>query len=266
MKKHSFVMIRYSVLSMSRSWKLNKSNEFNSYKEKLFDRARLEEREKVFKLITLPSIKNMNSTEVTVLIFVSESMPDEYFDRLSNLVSPHRNFKLVKLCYEESINLQMNATIETMLKEMGEDVVYSTIRLDDDDAVSKNYLELLSGYLNHGFVGYCISFSSGYGAIVNDEKITEIYKICVPKIAIGIAWINFFDAAGSTFEHTEVSVYSLGNHMKVDEKVPTVIDPREFAWIRTIHKDSDIFDSTLVEKYRKLSSVNLEEVKKDFIL
>ncbi|MGP9659592.1 glycosyltransferase [Halomonas sp. AOP31-B1-25] len=266
MRKHNFIMIRYSVLSKSKSWRLNQNFDFDDYKDKLFDKRRLEIRESLFKKITLPSVVNLDPEMTTVLVFVSEEMPKEYYERLESIVKYYSHIKLVKLNYFDKITPQMNGFVRQCLIEMGGSFIYSTVRLDDDDAISKKFPSLINNYLDIRFAGYCISFSSGVGAVMKNGEVDELYLRCVPKIAIGIAWINFFDEKNKEFKFKEVSVYNLGNHMKVDLNFPTVIDPREHAWLRTLHDESDIYNVKLVERYREANVFDIEESKKYFFI
>lgn len=265
LKKHTFVMIRYSVLSKTSSWGLNKENSFEDYKSKLFAASRLEKRERIFKTITLPSIASFPKDSFTVLLFVSEDMPHKYYHSLVELVKPFDNIFLVKLNYMDHINSQMNREVKSRVRNIGGDVVYSTVRLDDDDALSLEYPNLLDSYLDRRFSGYCVSFSYGSAVIVNDEKLSEFYLRYKPKTAIGIAWINCYISGTDSFEHKEISIYSLGNHMKVDENYPTIIDPRECVWIRTVHDESDLFDADMPDKYRKTKKTDKEYLKKFFV-
>ncbi|WP_084286584.1 glycosyltransferase [Halomonas halodenitrificans] len=264
MEKHTFIMIRYSILSKTSSWSLNKESDFEEYKEKLFSESRLKKREELFREVTYPSIVSLPKNNVTVLIFVSEEMPEFHYQRLEALISSESNFYLVRLNYSDNINSQMNKEVKQRLKKIKQDVVYATVRLDDDDALSKNYYTLLDKYLEKDFSGYCVSFSYGAAAIVNNGILNEFYLRKKPKIAIGIAWVNRFYHESGELQYKEVSIYSLGNHMKVEEKYPTIIDPREYAWIRTVHDQSDLYDKDMPDKYRKTQKTDKDFLSKYF--
>lgn len=88
MRKHAFVMIRYSVLSKgrSKSWVVGKKG-FDEYRKELFHPERLKARQELFEKITLPSLvhqtKRPSKEWLTVYILVSEEMPKKIWRVLS---------------------------------------------------------------------------------------------------------------------------------------------------------------------------------------
>jgi hypothetical protein len=146
----------------------------------------------------------------------------------------------------------------------GGDVLYSSIRLDDDDAISRNFFKKLDKYLKREFAGVCISFSSGVGIILENNRVQSVHIKKYPKIAIGLTWINFYDSAKKSFFSKYPSVYNLGNHISVEERVPTLIDPEEISWARSIHRASDIYTMHLVDSYKSQPQVDVNFLEKNF--
>ncbi|WP_418139342.1 glycosyltransferase [Oceanimonas smirnovii] len=263
MKKHNFVTIIYSVLTKTSGWKIGKEISFEEYREKLFDTERLKKREEIFERITLPSLSSFSKNS-TVLIFISNELPTYFKQRLLKLIEPYNYIKLVEINVDEHVFIKVGSTVKDELEKMGEDVLYSTIRLDDDDAVSKKFMNTLEPYLDTKFIGVCITFSSGVGLIFDNEKILSAHLKKAPKIAIGLAWINRFNSKERTFDSKYISVYNLGNHISVEERVPTLIDPREISWARSIHDISDIYSSHLVNTYKSQPEIKLSSLSKYF--
>lgn len=263
MKKHNFVTIIYSVLTKTSAWKIGKEISFEEYREKLFDPERLKKREEIFERITLPSLSSFSKNS-TVIIFISNELPAIFKQRLLKLIEPYGYIKLVNVDVDEHVFIKVGTTVKGELKKMGEDVLYSTIRLDDDDAVSKKFMNNFEPYLDHRFIGVCVTFSSGVGLIFDNDKIISAHLKKAPKIAIGLAWINKFNSKEGTFDSKYISVYNLGNHINVEERVPTLIDPRKISWARSIHDISDIYSSHLVNTYKSQPEIEVSSLGKYF--
>lgn len=263
MRKHNFVTILYSVLTKKKVWKISKQDSFEEYRDSLFHPERLQRREEIFEKITLPSLSAF-CENTTVLVFTSSEFPADFKDRLNKLVKPYDNIKIIDVDIDDNVFSKVGATVRAELEGMGEDVLYSTIRLDDDDALSKNFMISLEKYLESKFVGFCISFSSGLGLMLDEGRVISAHKKKSPKIALGLVWINKFNFREKSFERKPISVYGLGNHVSVEERVPTLIDPREISWARSIHDTSDIYSSSLVNAYQSQPEVDLSVLDKHF--
>lgn len=240
-------MIRYSVLTESKdSWVIGRNADTDKYKEKLFSKERLDLHENLFFNVTLPSLRKMDQTKTTVLVFTSEELPDPYITNLQQEVKGDENIKIVKLPRKGRIIGQMNQFLKKELDTFGSDLIYATVRLDDDDALSKDFCSSISKYLNEDFVGYAVSFPTGVAGIYEADNYKSFYKIYQPKIALGLSFINSYKKSRKKMDY--VSVYSLGNHTKVDEKHPLILDSAKVMYVRTVHGQSDAYSKVLNKK------------------
>lgn len=198
MKTHNFIIIIYSVLTKGTGWQISKNISFEDYKSKLFSPERLAYREMLFKNITLPSLTNLPQNS-TVLIFVSDEMPVDFRKRIASITDSYSNIKFVDVGADDNVFVKIGQVVMANVVELGGDVLYSSIRLDDDDAISRNFFKKLDKYLKREFAGVCISFSSGVGIILENNRVQSVHIKKYPKIAIGLTWINFYDSAKKSF-------------------------------------------------------------------
>lgn len=244
MAKHVYVLVRYSVLSEgSGAWVLSKSNSLDDYKKSLFAKKRLDLHQEIFFKVTLPSLKKMDSAHTTVLVFTSKELPEKYMKALIDEASKYENIKIIPLPVKGSVTTQMHECLEEELKVFEEDLCYATVRLDDDDALSKYFYKEVKKYLSKGFAGYAISFPKGVAGIYEDGVYKSFHRIKRPKIAMGLTYVNFY-SNGHRLKKPE-SVFALGNHTKVDRKHPLIIDSGREMFMRTVHVESDIYSEEL---------------------
>lgn len=247
MKKHVFVMIRYSVLAESKnSWVIGRDVDTEAYKEKLFSEERLTLHQELFFNVTLPSLRKMDNKSTTVFIFTSDELPELYLNNLFDEVSKDNNFKIIKLPRKGLMTGQMHSVLQKELDTFNDDVLYATVRLDDDDALSERFDKELSKYLNNGFVGYAVSFPVGVAGMYEDGEYKSYYQISQPKIALGLSYINSMKKGKKAKQ--PISIFGLGNHTKVDEKAPLILDVGKPMFLRTVHGQSDAYSKKLKEK------------------
>ncbi|CAN6959371.1 hypothetical protein NYA8BAC_00157 [Psychrobacter okhotskensis] len=253
MKKITYVLIRFSVLiEGTGSWNIANKN-IETYREQLFNPIRLEQHFNLFKKVTIPSLLRQtispDSEWLKVVIITSESLPTWNKEQLEKLVEqynwlyidyvPEKGRSLVQFVYDD-------------LKNSKEDILISTIRLDDDDALSSTFFEEMNIYFKRENVGFCLSFGSGYAGFYDFksdsyEKLIEYYY---PKIALGLCYFNIYSAESKKFTINSIkTVYNTYKHTQVDLKSPTIVDSRKKMFIRTMY---DTSDSANVLKREKL--------------
>lgn len=263
MKRHIYVIIRYSVLTESKSaWLIGRDSEFEDYKNKLFNVERLALHEKLFENITLPSLSHMNSDDTTILLFTSDELPVLYLNGLKELVRPYDNIKVIPTSRKGILNNHIEEKLKKELANFDEDVCYATVRLDDDDAMSDMFYKKLFSYVKPQFKGHAVTFPFGYAGVFDGTHYTGFYERKIPMTAQGLAFINVYKKQ-EDFPR-RASVFHLGNHVKVDEKVPLIMNPSKPMYIRTIHEHSDIYSDRLKNKASISEPVDKDIVKKFF--
>lgn len=272
MKKHIFIIVRFSVLSEDGSaWKLGRGD-FENYKKSLFDSERLAHREKIFREITLPSLLNQKlaptKENITLLVITANALPSSNLKSLERLLSPYPWAKIVQFPSNKPFAYFLKLTLRRELEEFNDTVCYGTTRLDDDDALSHSFLEEVYKYLDPNFLDYCISFGRGYAGVFNHKigGFESFHDYYYPKIAIGLSHINIYDPKTNTFGSEKLSIFHKGNHLKVDLNSPTIIDSTKPIFLRTIHSFSDTINDQQLKMVREKPSVEPEIVKKLFNL
>lgn len=271
MRKHKFIIIRYSLLTTKgKSWNISRNHELEEYKRILFSPSRLSTHERLFQQVTFPSLvsQNPNEDEVTLLVLTSDELPQPYKNNLYKMLKPYPWAKVLTFPCDDSVGDSLYLYLVKELDRFDEKVCYSTTRLDDDDALAPNFNKMLDLYLHPHFSGFCISFPSGYTGIYSKEKnsFESFYYRYVPMIALGLSYINTYDPKTRAFEYEESNVYELKNHTKVDRKRPTILDGRNRTFLRTIHSESDTYGSKQVAKTKSLTEVEPDKIRKIFTL
>lgn len=255
MQKHILIAIRYSIVQKnSGAWRATDSN-FEEYVGKVLKEERLNIRENTFEKITLRSIFDQENTPAdlsySVLIMVADMLPAHRIANLEKLVranaNPRASFSIVKiesgtgLDFDyRNINDAIKATLQNRLKDAPNTLV-ATVRLDDDDGVSSNFIAKLSSHMREGLTGYAVSFAHGIEGYWEDHGnfVKDLRHSYFPKCAQALAYLNEYDAKNGMRENKTVHVYNLGNHMKIDERFPTIVDATAPMYFRTLSTTND---------------------------
>lgn len=238
-KKHVIIGIRYSMLSStSKGWILCVENEFKEYQEKLFEPARLKNREEIFERITLPSLTNIfdnkpEDVEFVVHILTSIGLPEENKKFLNQI---EEKYSFIKVSYYTPEEANTRSYFTNYIKNNVEEKdVYASVRLDDDDALSLDWFNKILDYMNPAFNGFVVSLCSGLAVSItsHDYKIDKISAYKYRFIALGMTYIGVKTKAAS------ISVYGCGNHTKTDDKYPTLVLAKGTYILRTFNNYND---------------------------
>lgn len=250
------VLIRYSLfLENSKGWVLtrNTRNDLDSYREQLFNHERLRGRLNLFKNFTIPGLakqkliedrlEGTNIHSFQVFLATSQELPESHKQELETLAD---KYKWLNICYlpSKGVRLQSVVTdyIEHLYNDFKKPILYSSIRLDDDDALSVSFLDCLKPYTIEENIGRAITFANGYYGIYdsNSNRLIEICDYFSPKLALGLALINKYDENGYT--NKIKTIYDAGNHTRIDRHLPVITDGRIPKYIRTVHNHADSHD------------------------
>ncbi len=260
---HHFVLIRYSVYAKTKkSWRIGRGVQHDEYKEALFEPSRLELHQKLFFDVTIPSLVAANNGNVTVLVFTSESLPELYLASLKAELDKYPWMRLVALPENIDLPASMNSEVEGELKRSGRSACYSTVRLDDDDGIGVNFFtELEKKYMSPKFYGFSISFALGYFGVFDGERFESFHSKRFPMCAQGLTFVNYYESSDHSFHDENVTIFSLGSHVKVDSVRPVVVDSRNPMYIRTVHAAADTAAGREIDKLKKIPEVSPTEVK-----
>lgn len=248
MRKHVFFLVRYSVLaSRQRGWKLAR-RERDDYRRQLFSSERLELRAWLFANLAAPSIvrnSRIAGVSSSTLIFTSTELPDSARTRLDAIARTIPNSRVIPL--DEGCAYPAAAAenvIRNILDTFGEETVYATVQIDDDDLLSPAFMESIRHYLDRPFCGHVVSCARGYiGEIdLSTRAFFQFRHFYSPNAMIGLSYINAYDPATRKFQDPDAaSGFSLGTHVAVDERRPVIVSAATPCWIRTFHEENDLF-------------------------
>lgn len=227
--------MRYSVLG--RAWVLSRLD-VEEYRRTLFDPERLRVHCSIMKHIMLPSLAAQikPGDPVSLYIMTSAELPAEAKRDLYEAVAPYEWVTVLEV-EAETPEYHRNS-VEAALRATGADgCTFAHLRIDDDDALSNDFLNRLRAYIRPQFAGYGVSLSAGFAAVIDPKttKIVGVYKMSREKVALGLSTINTWE--GGKLQNFK-SIYSL-NHSKIDTSVPTILDARRPAYLRTIYPEQD---------------------------
>lgn len=237
--KNIIVSIRYSIISdrAAVSWNIARDTDFESYKEKMLNPRRLEIRRNVFKNITLKSLckiieSKSDDLNVVVHLMTSTLLPKKEMDFLEEL---KRNYKFIVIDYLPPENASPSKAVSVLLDNLEDGAVYASARLDDDDALSTDYLRDLSKFIAAEYNGMAISLCSGYQGLVSENgEIISMQKRKWRFGALGLAYIGV-----KNNNNNNKNIYSLGNHLKIDDKSPSIVFAGGDYFFRGLNGEND---------------------------
>jgi hypothetical protein len=270
-----FIITRYSILSPSLGVRIRRgATSFEDYKRKLFCDERLAGRLAAFRTITIPSIASQRGCSLPIYFVVATSsdLPPQALENLRNeLDRLNSDAVRVRLVFvsatgEEHPDAKIystfsNAVSETIRNEAGfsEDLIFATVRLDDDDGLSSDYCRELSSYVTQGTVGFPVVFPLGLQGFFSSATgfILDVRRFYHLNISPGMAFINRYSSKGGFYDD-KVSVYGLGDHTKVGSKYPVILDARKVAFFRTFASFNDSGSGDYTKFLPKISESDLE--------
>lgn len=210
-----------------------------AYKDHLFSEERMSARFRLFEDFLISSFSSMEVPEdiklFKLVVVSSVYLPDVYKNVLSRFESKH---SWLSIRYIDEKRGSLRAEVGAVLNDYcsDRDMVF-TFRVDDDDALSRDYVTRVSQYLAPAFSGFGVSFASGYTGYydLEERNILEINKTYYPKIALGLGLVDLYKDKRCR------TVFDMGNHTKVDFRYPVIVDSTFPAFFRTLHLQGDQF-------------------------
>lgn len=254
-----FGVTRFSVFSPgSLAWVLSKDKkEKKQYIENLYSEERMTVRSDIFFRKALPSYELMGKSYLYKhIVQYSEELPDKWKDKLFEAAAKYSFVILQNVSKIESAH----DVIRDYLKNLDAcDSVVTMFRVDDDDVLSFDYLYQLSRYSVEDNIGKAVSFGSGLAAIYSNGKFENFRKFRKLLMSQGQAYIGNYDS-----KRGKVFFPRTGNHARIDELTPVILDSRSIAFLQTSHdlQDTRISESKEAAKERILKSfLNYESIE-----
>lgn len=262
MKKHVFVIVRFSVIQPgSGAWN-SSSSDLQEMAGKIFDYERLAFRFNTFEKFCMQSlmdqkIANEDNIDFTFLILVSDALPEIFKNRLAILKDSFNKNTIHGAMETLAIKSTLIDPSDDSFKNMNEAIKhtiinyankhcsssqcsFATVRLDDDDALSDNFITETGKYLSPQMKGMCISFAYGFEGYVDPATlaVNDIRHCYSPKAAQGLAYINLIQN-GDVVDKKTFHVLNTNNHTKVDERYPVILDSRMPMYFRALSFTND---------------------------
>lgn len=208
------------------------------YKEGLFDEKRLDFRIGFLSNVTLPLLdKSSKNIKFVHIVEYSSILQLKYIKQLKELQNKYHFLVLNEYDeFGESRSTSHQLAIKHLqLCDLNKDCIIGQFMLDDDDCISKDFLEKSSKYLNKSFFGHIISHGLGvYGVFDDENKVVNITESYYPKVNIGLLRIGAYRHAKNA-----IVLPKLGTHTKADRYSPTLIDSREVSYWWSKHNTQD---------------------------
>lgn len=202
---------RFSILDPGvKSFRITNRNKHDkdSVENELFSPERMESKFNYFEKITLPSILNQSGKNWTWYIVTSTYLPTNYLERLKSLCHRNNRIKIFKV----DNFVQFGQVVNNQLKKINP-ANYATVRLDDDDGLNRNFVQIVQKYKNSR--GKIISFPLG-------KKIRLVKNGNKLKLNIGHRQRQKNCAFGLTaIGH---NIYKCGNHVTVHKRFKVIYD------------------------------------------
>jgi hypothetical protein len=209
-------------------WRTSRSaktpKEINAMRTKvavdLYTPERMELRFFLFENFLVPSLEAQLDKNFICLILTSDIMPDAYQVRLRDICAASPNLELL-VSSEVTVHEALWPRISELNTLAGRPLV--NFRIDDDDCLSRNYIQELRSFMNRLGDRVPVSYSRSNGLVItryNTDNEMFIYKANLP-----------FNSMGTAIRvHGERTVFSFG-HNALHKRFPAIVDNSGMGFI-----------------------------------
>lgn len=227
----------------------------------MFEPEYFEYRFNIFKKVTLKSFQQQTNLNFVLLLLHSESMPLHYKERFIELENENPFLYNVFLKdTQESFDEAILNSFEYISFEKNTAI---TFRIDNDDAVQKDFIQTLSGFLKNEFEGYTVSLPLVYIVKRISKQLYRLQEIYFPANAIGLAYV--------TNKENYKTIFNIGYHDLVNnENTIVLLETSSNGGLMTINGENAlntmdntkaiVFNETDLYKYlaeKKIEKINL---------
>lgn len=228
-------IVRFSVLSTV----YNKFEDwvqqpFEEYAQVILNEERLRARFQLFEHISLPSYDSQTDKNFLLLVVAPRLLPQRWKEKLADL-SASRSYVVVH--YADENDFRLSSLTPMIVSDLVRtDRIFSTFRTDDDDAVSARFIERLRAHHQDHFIGYGVSFTSGYYLDLSPKKNRVSIKPRDRKnTGAGLALVSSIDEPVGLFDLSD-------GHLNYHKLRPVMIDGREPNFVVLNHEFNDTKD------------------------
>ena len=155
--------------------------------ERLYDDARMAQRFALFETLLLPSLAAQKDPNFVLIILTSDIMPARHLKRLRKLCDADDRLLLV-ISDETSVHEALRPEIARLNSGLSRPLVQ--FRIDDDDALSHDYVHELRRYMQRLGDVMPMAYSRANGLVITsyaEDAATRLYRANVPFNSMGTA-------------------------------------------------------------------------------
>ena len=235
-----FIIIRFSLAF---------SSENMQNMNYILDENRLEKRFKLFENICLPSLINqIKKDNVYIIINITNNLPEKWKNRLKELINDHSFIQIQE--FDNTINENFRTCLHNKFLEKyinPDTKIIATSRIDDDDALTPNFTDIISKFMSLTYINNILSLSSGYFYNTINKKCSIVN---VKLLAIGLTLIQ----AVNQYERFPYGIYSC-EHTRWD-KFTKCIYLNNVKYLRTVHDTNNSTKNGLSTRVPSNNQIN----------
>ncbi len=227
-------VVRFSVLSTVKNpFALAKKKSFEDFARRILAPERLKRRFTLFEHVTLPSLDAQTDGDFALLVVAPERLTTVDRQRLEALEIGR---PWLHVTYQAEQDFRMSQTDPLVMDLLGSGDAFASFRLDDDDAVSVDYIARLRNYVKPAYLGHSVSFCKGWLLDVGDGAgDVGLRPAVMPNIALGLAHIG--RRKRRRWRRTLFAISD--HHLRHHERAPTITDGRWDAFVALTHETND---------------------------
>lgn len=216
----------------STSWNISSKSQ-EAYLQELYSEKRMGPRINIFIKKALPIYSEYaKKYNYHHIIQVSSLMPEFY---MNTLVAAKKAYPFIVIqIFDETGNSK--SPYQELFSGTPAGSV-ALFRVDDDDLLSKYYIDNLSMFVSDSFHGMAVSFGRGYSAQFNEDSFQD-FRSCTKRfIAIGQAYIFEWKGSG------DINLPKIHAHNKLDDFIPVIVYSKLPLYLWTHHSHQDTFST-----------------------
>lgn len=213
----------------------------------LFASPRLGERFKIFERLTLASLRNQRSRDFLHVVLYSTELPESWRTELYRL-SMEYGFRMEAVAPDTDPN-QRAQEVATSLAADAVDRCgrLVTARIDDDDALSRTYVEEVMGLVATPLATVVVARPYGRYLILGKNRRPQFIDAELPFGSQGQALIE-------SVADKPTTIFGIGSHEGVARRLPVILLPTQDAFLVSahLHNDSARFSRSSIQSARRM--------------
>lgn len=251
-------LVRFSVLTPTYY-----SERFKTLEETaahIFSADRMELRFRIFEKLCLPSLVRQSDQDFDMVVLTAESMPEQYLERLLDLLEPLPNIHCRAVGTDNHYKLLQQGYNSVSRDDCTHRVLF---RLDDDDAVDIDFVKrtkrLAKGLLRLQTTRapFIIAYNRGF-YVRNTPDGQEIFDACEhAPLSTGTTLVAPAQHGANPYRY---------NHRRFAQHFNTYSDISAPSFIRTIHGDNKSKPAQMGQTHKMDRAEIAEQLKTHFDL